>query len=65
MNRHFEIILKGFDGSTDKTDHLILWASAPTKKHLEKELSRRELTSQIHSITEELFADDTNFDFII
>jgi hypothetical protein len=26
---HFEITLKGFDGGTDATDHLVIWVSAP------------------------------------
>ena len=26
---HFEITLKGFNGGTDETDHLVIWVSAP------------------------------------
>jgi hypothetical protein len=26
----YEVILQGFNGATDKTDHLILWVKAPS-----------------------------------
>lgn len=38
MAKAFEVVLKGFDGGTDETDHLVLWIWCPEDRlqtHLE------------------------------
>ena len=39
----FQITLKGFDGSSSNTDHLILWISAETRKHIINHLETKEI----------------------
>lgn len=36
----FEAVLKGFDGTTDNTDHLIKWICASSKEKAEEAISR-------------------------
>lgn len=52
----FEAVLKGFDGSTDNTDHLVKWVSAPSKESAEKAVKNAgyELDRPLQEITDPL-----------
>lgn len=39
----FELTLKGFDGGTDATDHLVKWISAPSEDALNAWIERYKL----------------------
>jgi len=43
----FEITLKGFDGNTDATDHLVKWVNAPNRAALDQWLDESELNDYL------------------
>ena len=46
----FELTLKGFDGGTDETDHLIKWVIAPTRQKLDQWLKWNKLEHLVEDI---------------
>ena len=57
----FEATLKGFDGSTDNTDHLVKWVSASSLESAEKAVKDAgyELDRPLEEITDPLiFANE-------
>lgn len=59
----FEVILEGFDGSTDKTDHLVKWVQAELIEHVKAMLSC--LNSPVREINEIDMRDHKLFDLIV
>lgn len=49
---NFELVLNGFDGSTDKTDDLILWVAVDRKADLEHFIAANNLSQLVE------FGDD-------
>jgi hypothetical protein len=43
----FELLLHGFDGGTDETDHLVKWVKAPSLKVLERWLDETCLSAYL------------------
>jgi len=43
MKNYFEIVLKGFNGGTDETDHLIKWYEAFNKTQVIKYLRKNKI----------------------
>ncbi len=43
----YELTLKGFDGSTDKTDHLIKWIRANNREELDHWIEKNALTDYL------------------
>jgi len=58
----FELTLKGFDGSTDATDHLIKWVNAIDRPALEKWLHDTGLQSALACAPSELSRPLTHAD---
>lgn len=58
-NHVFEVVFKGFDGRTDKTDHLVKWIEAPTSQAVEYFLTAAKLVSKVRSgVIEEIYRAD-------
>jgi hypothetical protein len=63
----FEATLKGFDGSTDNTDHLVKWVSAPSLESAEKAVKDAgyELSAPIVEITDPIQLKNEDIDLFI
>jgi len=70
----FEITLKGFDGTTDDTDHLVKWVNAPDQATLDRWLDENSLTDYLSCETRNLIESgcvpkgagrDDGVDFVI
>ena len=51
----FEVVLPGFDGGTDETDHLVRWVAADSEdqvraKYPEAQVSPLEITTDIDEV---------------
>jgi hypothetical protein len=44
----FEVTLKGFDGNTDATDHLVKWVQAENLEALNAWLEDQQVTEHLH-----------------
>jgi ABC-type phosphate/phosphonate transport system ATPase subunit len=66
-NMIFEAVLKGFDGSTDTTDHLVKWISAPSKEKAEEAISKAglELDRPIEEITDPIRLSQEDIDIFV
>lgn len=50
--RTFDVTLKGFDGGTDSTDHLVKWIRAEDRSILDRWLKHSGLTDSVRDITD-------------
>ena len=50
--RTFDVTLKGFDGGTDKTDHLVKWVRAENRVILDRWLESCGLTDCVRDVTD-------------
>lgn len=48
----FEVTLKGFDGSTDQTDHLVKWVLASSKEKVEEAFKGIELHESVKELVD-------------
>jgi hypothetical protein len=50
--RTFDVTLNGFDGGTDKTDHLVKWVRAESRSILDQWLKLCGITDSVRDITD-------------
>lgn len=58
----FELLLKGYDGGTDETDHLVKWVKAPSREALDAFLLRYGLDSHLDGPPTVMDQDDLSYE---
>jgi len=63
--RTFDVTLKGFDGGTDETDHLVKWVAAQNEETVQEWLDHHNLRPHVDTVTDMerpnlTFADGVN-----